>query len=119
MRFDKWFKRGWVFNLSFLVLSLVSIAFLVFNNDLPLGLLLGNLLNPFALLDRIPAPVTFLFLLPFFISGYIILAMGIIEVFTSKKTGRSKAAWIAAMLVFGVTATVVYYFIFGRDQLTD
>lgn len=120
MRFDKWFKYGWVLNLSLLILSLISLAYLVFiSKDIPFGFILENLQDPLALLIRVPAPVVLLFFLPFFVSGYILLAMGIIEVFTSKKETKSKAAWIIAMLIFGVIVTVVYFFFYGRNQLTD
>ena len=117
MRFDKWFNYFWTINLSFLALSLASSAFYVFvGNQVPLE---GLVKDPFNTLGIFPAPVVFLFFLPFFISGYVLLAMGIIEVYTSKKPARSKLMWILPMLAIGTMVTVVYFFVRGRDQLSD
>jgi hypothetical protein len=120
MRFDKWFKYFWTINLSFLILSLIAAAYFIFIIGCPT--LDSILANPFDLLSHLglfPAPVFYLFFIPFFLSGYVILAMGIIEVYTSRKSQRSKILWIASMLVIGVMITVIYYFVAGRNQLTD
>jgi hypothetical protein len=120
MRFDKWFKYLWTINLSFLILSLLAAAYYIFfTGTLPLESVLEN---PFDLISHIsvfPAAIVFLFFLPFFLSGNIILIIGILEVYTSKKTVKSKILWIFPMIVFGVTITVIYYFFGGRNRLTD
>jgi hypothetical protein len=119
MRFDKWFKYFWTINLSFLILSLVAAGYYVLiENTISIQSIIDN---PFDLLSHsnaFPLPVVLLFFLPFFLSGYVILAMGIIEVYTSKKTIQSKVLWIVPMVVFGVIITVIYFFFYGRDKLT-
>ena len=120
MRFDKWFNYLWTINLSFLVLSLISGGYYVLIEGIfPVQEILEN---PFGIISHamaFPLPVVLLFFLPFFLSGYAILAMGIIEVYTSKKTLHSKVLWIVPMLVIGVMVTVVYFFVYGRDKLTE
>jgi hypothetical protein len=120
MRFDKWFKYFWTFNLSFLILSVITAAYFIFITGSPT--LDSILADPFDLLSHLglfPAPVSYLFFMPFFLSGYVLLAMGIIEVYTSRKKQRSKILWIASMLILGVIVTVVYYFFRGRNKLTE
>lgn len=119
MRFDKWFKYLWTINLSFLILSLLSAAYYVFIAGSPQ---LNSILeNPFDILSHVsafPIPIIFLFFLPFFLSGNIILIIGILEVYTSKKSTKSKILWIIPMIVLGVIITVIYYFFGGRTKLT-
>ena len=120
MRFDKWFKYFWTINLSFLILSLIAAGyFLLIEQTITIQTILDNPLDIVNHAMAFPLPVVLLFFLPFSLSGYVILAMGIIEVYTSKKTTKSKILWIIPMLIFGVSITVVYFFIFGRDKLTQ
>jgi len=120
MRFCRWFKYLWTINLSFLILSSMAAAYFVLIAGTPaLNSIISDPLGLPSHLTQFPAPVYFLLFIPFFLSGYLIQAMGIIEVYTSRKPRRSKILWIVPMVLVGVMITVVYYFFGGRTQLTD